>query len=138
MGKFQCLLTVKREKQSTYFFSCDSLTIYDGGSSTSPMMGKYCGDSIPPSHVSSSNKVLIHFLSDTMNTYSGFQMEYNPTGMKNTSILNIYIDRWRILRTFFTLFFFLEKWQLMTLLYIVLSLIISCTYNIAFFFSSWL
>jgi hypothetical protein len=60
------------------------LTIYDGASSTSSMMGKYCGDSIPPSHVSSGNKVLIHFLSDTMNTYGGFKMEYNPRGMQKT------------------------------------------------------
>ena len=74
------------------FFSYDSLTIYDGASSTSSMMGKYCGNSIPPSHVSSSNKVLIQFQSDGStsliwsDTEAGFQMEYNPTG--NTSIQN--------------------------------------------------
>ena len=68
------------------FFSYDSLTIYDGGSSTSSMMGKYCGDSIPPSHVSSSNEILIQFQSDGSITYNGFKMEYNPTG--NTSIQN--------------------------------------------------
>ena len=50
------------------------------------MIGKYCGDSIPPSHVSSSNEVLIHFQSDGSVTYGGFKMEYNPTG--NTSIQN--------------------------------------------------
>jgi hypothetical protein len=61
------------------------LTIYDGGSSTSPMMGKYC-DSIPPSHVSSSNEVLIQFQSDGYVTEAGFQMEYNPTGKENTSL----------------------------------------------------
>ena len=44
------------------------------------MMGKYCGDSIPPSHVSSSNEVLIHFQFDGAATRAGFQMEYNPTG----------------------------------------------------------
>ena len=44
------------------------------------MMGKYCGDSIPPSHVSSSNKVLIKFQSDGSVTEAGFQMEYNPIG----------------------------------------------------------
>jgi hypothetical protein len=48
-------------------------------------MGKYCGVSIPPSHVSSSNEVLINFLPDTE---AGFQMEYNPTGKQNTSIQN--------------------------------------------------
>ena len=68
------------------------MTIYDGGSSTSSGVGKYCGDSIPPSHVSSSNEVFIRFLSDGQ-TYGGgggtngvFQIEYIPTG--NISIQN--------------------------------------------------
>ena len=56
------------------------MIIYDGGSSTSTMMGMYWGDSIPPSHVSSSNEVLIHFHSDYGATYGGFKMEYNPLG----------------------------------------------------------
>ena len=73
------------------FFSFDSLTIYDGDSSTSPMMGKYCGDSIPPSHFSSSNEILIHFQSDSAYTVAGFKMEYNPLG--NTSIQN-YQELW--------------------------------------------
>jgi hypothetical protein len=67
-------------KTNNLFFSYDSLTIYDGGSSTSSMMGKYCGYSIPPSHVSSSNEVLIHFHSDQYTVEAGFKMEYNPTG----------------------------------------------------------
>ena len=62
--------------------------MYDGGLSTSPMIGKYCGDSIVSSHVSSSNKILIHFQSDTAVTKSGFKMEYNPIGKQNTSIQN--------------------------------------------------
>ena len=73
-----------RKQQQQLFFSWDSLTIYDGGSSTSPTMGMYWGDSIPPSHVSSSNEILINFQSDWSETYTGFQMEYNPLG--NTSI----------------------------------------------------
>ena len=44
------------------------------------MMGKYCGDSIPPSQVSSSNDVLIHFQSNGFATRAGFKMEYNPIG----------------------------------------------------------
>ena len=43
------------------------------------MIGQYCGNSIPPSHVSSSNEILLHFQSDTYNTGVGFQTEYNPT-----------------------------------------------------------
>ena len=64
------------------------MTIYDGGSSTSPMIGKYCGDSIPLSHVSSSKNTLVHFQSDTSVTYTGFQMEYNPLG-KTLNIIRI-------------------------------------------------
>ena len=60
------------------------MTVYDGDSSTSPMMGKYCGNSIPPSHVSSSNEILINFYSDAAATEAGFQMEYNATGKQNT------------------------------------------------------
>ena len=91
-SKFQCFLTVKREKPITYFFSYDSLTIYDGGSGTSPMMGKYCGDSIPPSHISSSKEIMVHFKTSSATSYSiiinGFKMEYNPTGKQNKSIQN--------------------------------------------------
>ena len=67
------------------------MTVYDGGSRTSPMVGKHCGDSIPPSHVSLTNKILIHFQSDGSATYDGFQMEYNPsdpTGKQNSPIQN--------------------------------------------------
>ena len=53
------------------------MTLYNGGSTTSPMLGKYCGYSIPPSHVSSNNEILIHFQSDSSVTYTGFQIEYN-------------------------------------------------------------
>ena len=68
------------------FYSWDSLTIYDGASNISPMMGKYCGDSIPPSHTSSNNEVLIHFYSDGMNmeAEAGFKMEYNSRGKQIT------------------------------------------------------
>ena len=70
------------------FFSYDSLTIYDGGSSTSTMMGKYCGDLIPPTHISSINEIFIRFHSDGSVTRAGFEMEYNPTGNLITSIQN--------------------------------------------------
>ena len=70
-------------RKSLIFFSLDSLTIHDGDSSTSPIMGKYCDDSIPPSHISSSNKILIHFQSDGSVTRAGFQMEYHPRGKQN-------------------------------------------------------
>ena len=95
-GKLQFFVIVKWEKQTTYLFSWDYLTIYDGDSSTSLMMGKYCGDSIPPSHISSSNEVLVQFKSDLSHTRAGFKMEYHPTS--NTSIQNnteYYVDYYR-------------------------------------------
>ena len=72
------------------------MTIYDGGSSTSPMIGKYCGNSIPPSHVSSSNEVLIHFQSDPdCCTGAGFKMEYNPSGEEKDMKLKQLKISWR-------------------------------------------
>ena len=59
------LFIVKWAKIKPYIFSWDSLTIYDGGSNTSPMLGNpYCGDSLPPSQISSSNQLFFHFHSD--------------------------------------------------------------------------
>ena len=78
---------MSKQKSKLFFFSYDSLTIYDGGSSTSPMMGKYCGFSIPPSHISSRKEIMVHFETDGFNANeNGFKMEYNPTGKQNTSI----------------------------------------------------
>ena len=64
------------------------MTVYDGGSSTSPMMGMYWGGLIPPSHISSSNEVLIQFHSDQFYVRAGFKMEYNSAGKRITSIQN--------------------------------------------------
>ena len=58
----------------------DPLTIYDGGSDTSPMLGNpYCGDSLPPSQTSSSNHLFFHFHTDNIHTGTGFKLEYNAT-----------------------------------------------------------
>ena len=58
----------------------DSLTIYDGGSNTSPMLAKpYCGVTLPPSQLSSSNHLFFHFHSSAVNTGTGFKFEYNAT-----------------------------------------------------------
>ena len=65
-----------------YIFSMlwDPLTIYDGGSDTSPMLGNpYCGDSLPPSQTSSSNHLFIHFQSNSYATKTGFKLEYGAT-----------------------------------------------------------
>ena len=76
-------------KIKVYIFRDDSLTIYDGGSNTSPKLGNpYCGDSRPPSQISSTNQLFFHFQSDGSNTGTGFKLEYNATS-KNTYKVDI-------------------------------------------------
>ena len=67
----------------------DSLTIYDGDSNKSPMLADpYCGDSLPPSQISSSNHLFIHFHSNNHVTKTGFKLEYNATS-KNPCKIDI-------------------------------------------------
>ena len=60
-------------------FRAESLKIFDGDSNKSPMLGSYCGDSLPPSQTSSRNKLFFHFYSDEENSGTGFKLEYNAT-----------------------------------------------------------
>ena len=59
-------------------FSWDFLTVYDGDSSASSMLGRYCGSALPPNLISSTNNMFIHFHSDEHSTGNGFNLEYNP------------------------------------------------------------
>ena len=82
------LFIVKSAKIKLYIFSADSLTIYDGGSNTSPMLGNpYCGDSLPPSQISSSNHLFFHFHSNAQITGTGFKLEYNATSKNHYTLL---------------------------------------------------
>ena len=51
--------------------------VYEGDSNTSPMLGKYCGSTLPPNHVSLSNELLIVFETDQSISLTGFYLEYN-------------------------------------------------------------
>ena len=66
------------ETTSCTNYGWDSLTIYDGDTTyASPMLGKYCGDSIPDKQNSTKNSVLIHFETDYWITdETGFKLEY--------------------------------------------------------------
>ena len=83
------MLFMKRnEHKNLYFFSLDFLKIYDGDTIHSPMVGNpYCGDSLPPSQISSSNHLFIHFYSGRTGTGIGFKMEYNATIQSKLLIL---------------------------------------------------
>ena len=59
------------------FFSWDSLTIYDGDSTSSNLVGKFCGNSLPPGQMlSSNNELLMHLKTDYWGTFDGFHIEY--------------------------------------------------------------
>ena len=73
------------------FFRYDYLRLYDGDSNGSPMLGQYSGTSIPPSHISSSNKIFIHFQSDGDTTRTGFKLEYHPSGKTYCNIIHLTI-----------------------------------------------
>ena len=60
------------------YFRYDSLTIYDGGSKSSDLVGKFCGNAPPPGQIlSSSNELLLHFKTNLEGTFDGFHIEYS-------------------------------------------------------------
>ena len=62
--------------QFLFSYSCDSLTFYNGNSGASPLIGHYCGTSLPPNFISSSNRTFIHFKTDESKNKKGFKLEY--------------------------------------------------------------
>ncbi|XP_035743302.1 cubilin-like [Vespa mandarinia] len=54
----------------------DAVEIYDGDSTNSPLIGRYCGDIIPPTLKSSSNNMVIIFTSDWSFETEGFSLFY--------------------------------------------------------------
>ena len=61
----------------------DWLKIFDGETEASPMLGLYCGDLIPTTHISSGNAIFIHFQTNVIGTGPGFKMEYQATSKPN-------------------------------------------------------
>ena len=58
---------------------CDSLTIYNGPSDASPVIGEFCGEELPAKFISQSNEILLVFKSDGSRNYKGFQLEYKTS-----------------------------------------------------------
>ena len=56
---------------------CDHVYVYDGGSASSPLVGKFSGTSRPAIVTSSHNKLFIRFTSDFSVTPSGFAVGYH-------------------------------------------------------------
>ena len=59
------------------FFVC--VMFRNGGSDTSPLYGRYCGNRIPPTMPSFSNQLLLFFRSDGSNSARGFEVYWDGT-----------------------------------------------------------
>ena len=61
------------------------------------MLGNpYCGDSLPPSQISSTNHLFFHFYSNVIDTGTGFKLVYNATSKNPNKIDNctiVFISR---------------------------------------------
>ena len=58
--------------------SFDCLRIYDGNSDQSSMLGKFCGNSLPSSVVSSTNEIFLKFQTDSSINKKGYMIRYIP------------------------------------------------------------
>lgn len=54
----------------------DIVNIYDGETNSAPLLGSFSGNDIPPNISSTSNKLLVTFLSDLQNTRPGFFVSF--------------------------------------------------------------
>lgn len=59
--------------------NADYLYVYDGDPSSSQMIGKFSGTSLPPPITSSSNKLYLRFTSDSSGQARGFTAGYRGT-----------------------------------------------------------
>ncbi|KAK3105916.1 hypothetical protein FSP39_008473 [Pinctada imbricata] len=57
----------------------DYVEIFDGGSLTSPSMGKFCGQTLPPLLRTTGNTMLVNFVSDYNVAAKGFSAAYRTT-----------------------------------------------------------
>ncbi|KAM6215214.1 cubilin [Rhynchocyon petersi] len=80
--------------QFHYNCTSDFLEIYDTGSET--FLGRYCGKSIPPSLISSSNSLMLVFVADSHLAYEGFQINYDVINA-TTACLEDYTEETGIL-----------------------------------------
>uniref|UniRef100_H2YSJ2 CUB domain-containing protein n=1 Tax=Ciona savignyi TaxID=51511 RepID=H2YSJ2_CIOSA len=56
--------------------SFDYLSVFDGPSTSSSLIGKYCGSEVPPSITGSGSYLTVYFHSDSSVQGDGFQFRY--------------------------------------------------------------
>ena len=69
----------------------DLVTIYDGGTTSDPVLGTYSGDEIPSELTASGNEVLVTFVTDDQTTGAGWYIGYSsnsPVWCHGTTIID--------------------------------------------------
>ena len=56
--------------------SADYVRVYDGDSTSAPLIGQFSGSSLPAPITSSSTRLYVQFTSDGSSTYAGFTARY--------------------------------------------------------------
>lgn len=57
----------------------DYVAVYDGQNSFAPLLGKFCGDVLPPNLLSSTNHIFIVFRTDASVSGIGWRATYSET-----------------------------------------------------------
>jgi len=57
--------------------SYDFVKIYDGETTSAPLLGTYSGSNLPPQLIATSGKMLIHFTSDNSQVFAGWSANYS-------------------------------------------------------------
>ena len=73
----------------------DILTVYDGETTSSPILGSFSGTALPPTLYSTTGKMLLVFVSNTTVTDMGWKVKYTTDNVgisesKNDNLLQIY------------------------------------------------
>ena len=67
---------------NSFSYRLDGLTLYNGDSSASPLIGKYCGILLPPNFISSTNRAFINFRTSSNWNRPGFELKYKAISGK--------------------------------------------------------
>ena len=60
----------------------DYIKVYDGQDQAGELLGKYCGDTLPPVLQSSGDSIFIEFVSDESTVKEGFRLIWSLAGEK--------------------------------------------------------
>ena len=70
----------------------DNVAVYDGTNNSAPLLGRFCGHTLPGVVVSSTNSLFVSFQTDRYLTKDGFIIKYMAIHCKYYLSENIHID----------------------------------------------